>query len=83
MLTPSLQIHSVIIQSTERNANARFTSKKLDKLDELVDSVKNLTINNAKYYEPNIATANDAQDNLTSNPETVTHPSNNIFNKNY
>ena len=30
--------------------NAIFTSEKLDKSDELVDTVKNLTINNDEYY---------------------------------
>ena len=30
------------------NANAIFTSENLDKLDELVDAFKNLTINDAK-----------------------------------
>ena len=32
------------------NSNAIFTSENLDKLDELVDAVKNLKINYAKYY---------------------------------
>ena len=50
------------------NANAVFTSEKLDKSDELVDVVKNLTINNAKYYESNTATASNAQVDLTHNP---------------
>ena len=31
-------------------ANAVFTSEKLDKLDDLVDAVKNLKVNNAEYY---------------------------------
>ena len=65
------------------NSNAIFTSEKLDKLDELVDAVNNLTINDAKYYESNTATASDEQGDLTSNPETVTHTSNRIFEKNY
>ena len=70
--------------NTQReNANVIFTSEKLDKLDELVDAVNNLTINDAKYYESNTATASDEQGNLTSNPETVTHTSNRIFEKNY
>ena len=47
-------------------------SKKLDKLDNLVDAVKNLTINDAKYYESNIETASDTQGDLTRNLETVT-----------
>ena len=33
------------------NANAIFTSEKLDKLDDLEDALKDLTINDAKYYE--------------------------------
>ena len=65
------------------NASAIFKSEKLDKLDELVDAVNNLTINYSKYYESNTATASDAQGNLTSDPETVTHTINGLFNKNY
>ena len=61
------------------NANAVFTSDKLGKLDYLVDAVKNLTINDAKYYQSKTATESDAQVNLTSDPETVTHTSNGIF----
>ena len=33
-----------------KNTNTIFTSKKLDKMEDLVDAVKNLTINNAKQY---------------------------------
>ena len=51
----------------------------LDKPNELVDAVKNLTINYAKYYESNTATASDAQGNLTHNPKTVTYTSNGNF----
>ena len=32
-----------------KNANVIFTNKKLEKLDELVDALNNLTINDAKY----------------------------------
>ena len=39
----------------------------------MVDAVKNLTINDAKYYGSNTATASDSQGDLTLNPETVTH----------
>ena len=60
------------------NANTIFTIEKLDKLDNLVDAVMNLTINDAKWYESNIATVIDAQRDLTRNPETVTHSSNGI-----
>ena len=49
------------------NANNIFTSEKIDKSDKLVDTIWKLTINDAKYYESNIATASDAQGNLTKN----------------
>ena len=35
-----------------------------------------MTINDAKYYESNTATASDAQGNPTRNTETATHTSN-------
>ena len=60
------------------NANTTFTSEKLDKSDELVDTVNNLTINDAEYYEPNTETASDAQGNLTRNPKK-NHTSNEMF----
>ena len=50
-------------------ADAIFTGEKLDKLDELVDAVKYLTINYAKYYKSNTVTVSDAQVNLTRNLE--------------
>ena len=53
---------------------AIFTSEKLDKYDELVDTINNLTINDAGY-ELNKETANDAQGDLTGNPGTDTHTS--------
>ena len=56
-----------------------FTIDKLDKSDELVDAVKNLTIKDVEYYESSTATANDAQDDLTQNLETVTYTSNGKF----
>ena len=49
------------------NANKLFTSKNLDKSDELVYAVNNFTINNAKYYESNTATEIDAKEYLTRN----------------
>ena len=61
------------------NANAIFTSKKLDKLDKLVDTENNLKINNAIYYESNTATASEAQGDLTRNSEIITHTSNGNF----
>ena len=63
--------------NTQReNANVIFTGEKLDKLDDLVDAVNNLTINDAKYYESNTATESDTRGNIKCNPETVTHPRN-------
>ena len=63
--------------NTQReNENAIFTSEKLGKSDELVDAVKNLIINNPKYYDSNTATAIDTQGDITRNSETVTHSSN-------
>ena len=61
------------------NANTIFTSGKLNKLDKLVDTVKDLKSNNTKYYKSNTVTASDKQGNLKSNPETVTHTSNVIL----
>ena len=65
------------------NANMIFTSQKLDKLGELVDVVNILTINDTEYYESNTATTSDSQGNLTRNPETVTHTSNEKSEQNY
>ena len=80
--------------NTQReNANVIFTSEKLDKSDDLADTLKDLTINDSKYYESNTATTSDTQGDTTRNPKTVTHTSNGkgklrtlatgILNKNY
>ena len=53
--------------------NMIFKIDKLDKWDELVDTVKYLAINDAKYYESKTAPARSAQSDLTRNPDTVTH----------
>ena len=45
-------------------------------MDELIDTVKKLTINDAKYYESNTATTSDAHSDITCNPEKFTHTSN-------
>ena len=58
------------------NANATFTSQKLDKSDKLEDSLNDLTINDTEYYELNSETLIGAQGDLTRNTETVTHTSN-------
>ena len=79
-----LRTHSVMRPKTKReNAKKIFTSENINKSDELVDTVKNLTINDAEYYESNIATGSDAQGGLTRNPETVNHTSKGKFEKNY
>ena len=62
--------------NTQReNANPIFTNENLDKSYKLADVLKDLTINNAKY-ESNSETKIEAQDDLTSDPSTVTHISN-------
>ena len=65
------------MSNTQReNANAIFTSEKLDKLDKLEEKLKDLIINNDKYYASKYATASDLQDNLTHDSKTVTINSN-------
>ena len=55
--------------NTQReNANVSYKNQNLDKSDKLVNAVKKLTINDAKYYESITATMSDAQGNLTQNP---------------
>ena len=49
------------------NANAIFTSDKLDKLDNMANTLKYLTINDAGYYESNSAAASEAQVHTTHN----------------
>ena len=49
------------------NARVIFTSDNIYKSYKLVDAVKNLKTNDAKYYENKIATASDAQGDLTLN----------------
>ena len=70
--------------NTQRdNSNVIFTSEKPDKSDKLVYTVNNLTINDAKYYESNTATASAVQGSITRNTETVTHTSTRNLNKTY
>ena len=49
---------------------------KLYKSDKLAYALKDLTINNAKYYASNSAITSDAQSNLTRDPKTFTHTRN-------
>ena len=55
------------------NANAILTSEKLDKSDDLADTLKDLTINDAEYYVSKSATANDAKGDPASDLKTITH----------
>ena len=70
---------SHVTSAYRENANTIFTSENIYKYDELVNSVKNLTINDTKYYKSKTATTSDTQGNIKSNPETVTHTSNGKF----
>ena len=45
-------------------------------MDELVEAVKNLKINDAKYYESNKATASDTQGDPIGSTYIVTHTGN-------
>ena len=53
-----------------------FSSKKLDKSDELTDTIKDVKVNDAEYYESNTAKESSVQGYTTLNPEKVTHTSN-------
>ena len=79
----SLLMRSVICPvHTEKMRTRYFVSERLEKQDEKVKATNNLTIKNVGY-ELNTVTASDAQGNLTSDPNTVTHTSNGIWTKNY
>ena len=78
-ITEDTSTHAFSAQ--RENANTIFTSENIEKSNKLLDEVKNLTINNAKYYESNISTSSDAQGNLKSIPEIVTHTINGIYDK--
>ena len=52
-----------------------MTSEKLDKLDELKETLKYLKINDAEYYAPDSENANDTKNNPASDPKTVTNTS--------
>ena len=63
--------------NTQReNANTIFTSEKLDKWNKLADTLEDLSINGAKYYESDTATASETQGDPKRNPKTVTHTRN-------
>ena len=65
------------MSNTQRdNVNKIFTCKQLDKLDDLVDALKGLTINDAEYYESDTSTTSNARGVSALNPKTVIHTSN-------
>ena len=61
--------------SQRENLDEIFTSEMLDKLDDIVDVINNLTINDVRY-ELNKAIASESQDNIMSDLDTLTHTSN-------
>ena len=64
--------------SKRENPNAIFKNGKLEKPDELVDTVKNTTIKDVGY-ELNTATASDIKFDLASDLNTDTHTRNRIM----
>ena len=64
--------------SQRENLNAIFTSENLEKPDDLVNAVKNMTINEIGY-EVNKSTVSDAQVDLVINPDKFTRTSNIIL----
>ena len=93
--------HNIIVDTfsqksnTQRdNANTILTREKLDKSDELAETLKDLTINDAEYYVSESENKNDTKGDPASDPKTVTHTtdrkkrngtdtSNGFFNKTY
>ena len=57
------------------NANVILTSEKLDKSNDLVKTLKELTINNTGYYLSYSANKNDAEGDPGSYPKKVTNTS--------
>ena len=52
-----------------------MTSEKLDKLNDLEETLKELTINDDGYYESESSNRNDTRGDPASDPKTVTHTS--------
>ena len=52
-----------------------LTSENLDKLDDLVEALKDLKVNDDEYYVSESWNENDAKVNPARNPKTVTHTS--------
>ena len=52
-----------------------MTSDKLDELDDLAETLKELTINDSGYYVSNSANANESKGDPASDPKTFHHTS--------
>ena len=76
-------IFSNASNTNRKNANRIFRSEKIDKSDELVDSVNNLTTNDAECYESKTATTGNAQVNLNAIQKHLLTLATEIWNKNY
>ena len=64
------------MSNTQReNSDTIFTSDKLYESDDLAETLKYLTINDAEYYVSDLANTIDAKDNPENVPKTVTHTS--------
>ena len=62
--------------NTQRDhANMILTSEKQDKSNDLEETLKDMTINDAEYYISDSLNANDANSILKSNPEIFNHTS--------
>ena len=62
--------------NTQReNANAILTSEKVDKPEDLEETLKYLTIDNTEYYVSDSVNANDVKSDSARDPKTVTHTS--------
>ena len=77
-----MDVHNVTVyafshtSNTQRdNTNAILTSEKLDKSDDLAETLNYLTINDSEYYISDSVNANNEKGDPASNPKTVTHTS--------
>ena len=62
--------------NTQReNENAILTIEKRDKPNKLAETLKDVQINDAKYYVPDSANENEAKGDPASNPKTFNHTS--------
>ena len=78
----TLDSHNVTVDNFSRTSNKQIdnnntilTSEKLEKLDDMAETLKGLAINNSGYYELGSTNANDAKNNTARNPKMNTHTS--------